>query len=470
MAERTVPTVRELRVALRRTRRAHSDKSLGELLTDVYLLVFLTALYGGAGAYSLRRHLSEPRPGPSGTEGIRAWLLLAVLLTLAAVAWRFLRMVGPLVTTPAVQAWIISTPIDRRAWLVTPLWWLSVGAALTGAGTAAVAAWAGLTPHVGWAALAGAGLGVVLASLAVTEQARHRVGPDRRWVLRDAVLLLCVLLVGAAVANVSVRVAVVLPDIPPVILAAIAVVGAGLALRYAHGQLGHIDRTTLSGGAQLAGAAMSAAVMLDPSLISGVLADRRWRRFRRVHSRHFARGGPSWVLIQADVIRQWRRRADLFVWAALILVPYAVAVFAPAAVGSARIVAAFLAVDRLAGGLRLVCRTPALRRMLGGTDASLRLAHLAVPAFGLVLWWLCTLPAGGAPGTEVLTLIFLAGLLGAVYRTATRKAMSYDSGGASVADSPLGPIPTNLIRQSVRGPDLVAVLVLIGLFTSRVGR
>jgi len=48
----------------------------------------------------------------------------------------------------AVQAWIISTPIDRRAWLITPLWWLSVGAALVGAGTGAVGAWAGLTPHV----------------------------------------------------------------------------------------------------------------------------------------------------------------------------------------------------------------------------------------------------------------------------------------------------------------------------------
>ena len=61
-------------------------------------------------------------------------------------------------------------------------------------------------------------------------------------------------------------------------------------------------------------------------------------------------------------------------------------------------------------------------------------------------------------------LLLLAGVLGAVYRTATRKPMSYDGG---MADSPFGPIPTNLLRQTLRGPDLVAVLVLIGLFTSR---
>ena len=211
---------------------------------------------------------------------------------------------------------------------------------------------------------------------------------------------------------------------------------------------------------------MSAAVMLDPALLSGVVANDRWRRMGRVHSGHWLPGSAPWVLFQADLRRQWRRRADLFVWAALILLPYAVAVFAPPAVGSARIVAAFVATDRLAGGLRMVVRTPALRRALGGTDTSLHLIHLAVPAIGLALWWAATLPAGGAPGLPLVTALLTAGVLGAVYRTATRKPMSYDGG---IADSPFGPVPVNLLRQSVRGPDLVAVLVLIGLFTSHLG-
>src|SRR4051794_31922567 len=67
-----IPDVRELRRALRRTRRAHSDRTLGELLSDLYLIAFIAVLYGGAGAYSLNRHLSQPLPAPAGTESSRA--------------------------------------------------------------------------------------------------------------------------------------------------------------------------------------------------------------------------------------------------------------------------------------------------------------------------------------------------------------------------------------------------------------
>jgi len=465
MSELTVPSVRDLRQALRHNRRAHSDRTLGDLLTDVYLLAFLVVLYGGAGAYSLRRHLSQPLPAPEGTEASRAWLIVALLVALGAVAWRGLRLVGPLVTTPAVQAWIISSPISRRDWLITPLWWLSVIAGAAGAVVGAAAAWAGLTPQFALAALAGAGAGVVLAALAVRSQADSRVR-TRRFTVADGVLAGTVVLVGAAVADATARVRVPFPPVPAFVAALVGVAAAAVAVRLAIQGLVRLDRTALAGGAQVAGAAMSAAVMLDPALLSGVVAASRWRRMGRVHSGHWLPGPPAWVLIQADLRRQWRRRADLFIWAALILLPYAVAVFAPPAVGSARIIAAFVATDRLAGGLRMVVRTPALRRALGGTDASLHWSHLAVPAIGLAVWWAATLPAGGVPAAPVVSALLALGVLGAVYRTATRKPMSYDGG---IADSPFGPVPVNLLRQTVRGPDVVAVLVLIGLFTSHLG-
>jgi hypothetical protein len=62
---------------------------------------------------------------------------------------------------------------------------------------------------------------------------------------------------------------------------------------------------------------------------------------------------------------------------------------------------------------------------------------------------------------SLLVAVLVAGVLGAVYRTATRPPMSYDAG---LADTPLGPVPTLLLRRLLRGPDLVAVLVLIDLF------
>jgi hypothetical protein len=280
----------------------------------------------------------------------------------------------------------------------------------------------------------------------------------------DVVLLAAVALVGAAVVDARGRIPVPFPPLPAVVVAVVGVVAAGLAVRWAARALSHLDRTALAAGASVAGAAVSAAVMLDPSLLSSLVAARRWRRMGRVHSRHFLRGSASWVLLQADLRRQWRRRADLLVWAALILMPYAVAVLAPPAVGSIRIIAAYIAADRLAGGLRQVARTPALRRALGGTDAALTRIHLVVPAIGLVLWWAATLPAGGNPTIPQITGILVIGVLVAVYRTATRKPMSYDGGSA---DTPFGPVPVNLIRQTIRGPALVAVLVLVGLLSSR---
>jgi hypothetical protein len=284
----------------------------------------------------------------------------------------------------------------------------------------------------------------------------------------DVVLVVSVLAAVAAVASGAGHLVLPHPTVPAIAVAAVTLVAAVVLVRLAARSLSRIDRTTLSGGAQLAGAAMTAAVMLDPSLLSELVAARRWRHTRRLHSRHWLAGGLQWVLLQADLRRQWRRRGDLFAWAALILAPYAMAIFSPAAIGSTRIIAAYIAVDRLAGGLRTISRSPALRRSLGGTDGALKSIHIAVPAFGLAIWWSCTVPAGGAPHLPLITAILVAGILGAVYRTATRKPMSYDDGGGSggSAGSPFGPIPINLIRQTLRGPDLVAVLVLVGFLTS----
>jgi hypothetical protein len=125
-------------------------------------------------------------------------------------------------------------------------------------------------------------------------------------------------------------------------------------------------------------------------------------------------------------------------------------------------VAAYLAVDRLAGGLRTVARSASLRRALGGSNAELKMIHLVVPAIGLLAWWIATAWCGAASPPVVAVLVVI-GVLGAVYRTATRPPMSYE---ADLADSPMGPIPTTLLRQLVRGPDLVALLVLIDLFAS----
>jgi hypothetical protein len=453
-----IPSVRSLRRRLRRTRRTHSDRTLGDLLGDVYMFALIGVLYGGSAAVSIRRHLAEPLEAPADPVP-RAWLVLALLMVVTVLSWRALHLLGPLITTPAAQAWCVATPVGRAAWLRTPMGWLLTVTGAVGAGFAVLAAWAGLAGAAAfaWAAVAGAGLGAALAATAVLMQSRRSpVTGAGAWgpVLGVGVGLAAIAAVFPSAITVSP------PRLPAALVAVVAVAFAGWSIRAAYPALSGIDRSTLAGGAQIAGAVMSAAVMLDPLYLTEVIAGRRWRRLGRIHSRHWRPGRRAWVLLQADVRRQWRRRSDLFTWAALLVAPYATAAFAPAAVGSVRIVAAYLAAGRLAGGLRVVCRSAALRRSLGGANWTLRSIHLVVPATGVLVWWLCTLPAGGGPAPAVAVVLVL-GLVAAIYRTAARKPMTYDGG---LADTPLGPIPVTLLRQVVSGPDLVAVLVVVGLF------
>jgi hypothetical protein len=102
---------------------------------------------------------------------------------------------------------------------------------------------------------------------------------------------------------------------------------------------------------------------------------------------------------------------------------------------------------------------------LGGSDRTLRWIHLVIPAAGLAVWWTGTLRAG-AVHPPAVTVVFALGVLLAVYRTALRKPLSYDGG---LAATPFGSVPINLLRQAVSGPDLVAILVLIGLIVPIVG-
>lgn len=478
----TVPTPADVRVALRQVRRSHSDRTLGDLLTDVYLFAFVAVLYGGGASVPIRRHLAQPLTGPAGSASLRAWLVIGLLIVLTALVWRGLRMVGPLVTTPAAQSWVLATPVDRAGWLRLPFVSLLVFAGLFGAGVGLLAGWAGLAGgRFGalWSVLIGSALGVLVATAAVEEQqpggspwygvigAQIKAERLRRRPVggRGSAAAIGVGLAIIAIVLVFRRASwhIMDPRVGGAWFWSLVMIGSAVwAVRRASRVLSRLDRASLGGGAQLAGAAVTAAVMLDPSLLSGILTARRWRQAGVVHSRRIRPGQRWWVLLQADLLRQLRRGADVFAYAALALTPYAIAVFVPAATGSIRVVAAYLAVDRLAGGLRTVARSAPLRRILGGSDRELKYIHLVVPGLGLLLWWLATAWAGPAPLPAVETLLLL-GVLAAVYRTATRPPMSYD---VDIADSPLGPVPTTVLRKLVRGPDLVAVLVLLELFTS----
>jgi hypothetical protein len=266
------------------------------------------------------------------------------------------------------------------------------------------------------------------------------------------------------------------PAVPSFWVAAVAVLLAAATVVAAARRLGRLDAAALSGGAQLADAATASLVLLQPAMFSDIVEIRRWRRVGSV------RGGPlgpppapvagrdrlrrMWTLVRADLRRQRRRPAGLFAWAGLLVVPYAMALLAPGGAAPARVVAGYLATERLCAGLRTVCRSAALRRLLGGTDALLRAGHLVVPGVALAVWWPLTLPAtsGAATGGAGWAATggwaepaLALGVLAAAYRSATRRPTRYD--GPAV-DTPFGIVQPDLVTQVVRGPDLMAAVAL----------
>ncbi len=453
------PSARAWRARLRRGRRAHHDRSLGDALTDLYMLLWLAVVYGGALVASIHRHLQEPSRF-LGASAERYWIGVSVLLAATGLAWQGLRAVGPLLATAAEQAWGISTPIDRRGWLLPRFSLLLVAGGL---GTAVLAfAVAALGVHsraLEWAALGGGVWGVAgVASTVVAQGAGER----RRWPRLPGAVLTGAGLATAAAVVVShytgrAPIRPVLPPGGPVVGVGLAVALAALAL--AVRTLPRLDLVALGSGAQIAAAAATATIGLDPSVLSGVLEVRRWRRVGKVRSRPFLSlfAGRTSVLMQAEVRRQFRRPGALGAWGALVLVQYAVAIVAPAAAGVVHVVTAYLAANRLTGGLRTLSRSPGLRRAIGGDETRVRLTHLVVPTLGTAVWWVLTWPVGGAHVPSVDLLMTLC-VVAAAYRAATRPPMSY---GGAVMETPFGLFPVELVVQLARGPDLLAVAILI---------
>ncbi|NKE61171.1 hypothetical protein FXN61_32125 [Lentzea sp. PSKA42] len=122
------------------------------------------------------------------------------------------------------------------------------------------------------------------------------------------------------------------------------------------------------------------------------------------------------------------------------------------------LICAFVATDRLAAGLRTVCRSSAIRRALGVPDGLLRLAHVVVPGSAAVVWCLATTPF--TPHVSWLNgVVSAVGAVAVVYRIATRPPLDY--GVAAIDFGVLGPVPIGLVMQLSRGPLLLYLLCVL---------
>jgi hypothetical protein len=474
-----VPAPRQIRRRMRGLRRAHHTGSLADVLTDAYIIVLIVAFYGWGAVSGVRRFLASPA-GQQSDASVRYWIAVAAGIAAAGLVWQGLRAVGPLFVTPAAQTWVFSSPVDRRDLLLPRFSALILGAAATIGVFGLAAGFAGgadRAADLAWLTGAGLVLGATGAGLGVLAQAARRDPPWARLlgpglVIGGFAVALTVIAAHACPPDIELCGGVALPrpsaplaGATALVMVPVAVVATILAGR----ALARVDRASLTAGAGLASAATSAAVMLEPSILTSLVESRRWRSVGLVRGRPLPGGRPGrrwWsrrsqrfrVLVRADLRRRLRDRTALRVWAALALVMYAVAVALPAVEGSAHVILAYLAAGRLTGGLRAISRSAGLRRSLGGSNLELHLAHLVVPAIGTAVWYLATLPIIRPFG--LIDVVLIIGLVLAAYRSATKPPLRY--GGVAV-DTPFGMISLDLIRQIFRGPEIVAVLVVVEL-------
>jgi hypothetical protein len=381
-----------------------------------------------------------------------------VAILLLALSIKAILAFGPILVSSAIQTWLLSSPIDRRATLVARFV-VTVGAGAFGGALLFIVL--GVFAEVSVRTLpvvvaSGLMAGVLVIALATVAQSSltmaAQIQRTLRVVVRADIISIGIVLLVAPSQTTSRGL-----TVDNWIVPACALVAAVLLTCVAFRRLGQFGRAALINGTQLADAATAAATWLDPTLLSATVVSRKTRAIGRVRSEHL-HGSRTVVLLRAEWIRLRRMSLEVSVWAGLMVLPYVAKEILPfGAVAPVHLVSAFLATERLAGGLRTVARSEFLRRALGGTDLQLRLVHLIMPAVGTVVWCVATVFA--LPAHAFLCAAVSAfGAIAVTYRMATRQAMDYSS---PLLDTPFGLVPVNIVRQVVRGPALLAILVLV---------
>ena len=461
--EPTVPPARVVRARLRHLRRRHRTGSLWDALTDAYVVVLALAAIALSMVSGLNGFLTSPAAVQQSSPATRYWIGTAAAVAAAGLAWHGLRAVGPLLVSPAAQTWAVSAPVERRAWLSSPLWWLLAGASGSGALVGLAGAFSvgvGRPADLGWWALAGASCGTAITALSAIAQGSRN---HPRWVRRLGTGLAGTGAGTALLVVIGHFLEVPVPEPPLTGSAAAVAIAAGtlplavLATIPARQALSGVDRASLTTGAQFFHAATSATVLLDTSLLTGLVETRRWQRRGLVRGRPFRPASRYLVLLQAEVRRLLRHPSALAGWGILLLAMYAVGVALPSAAPATHLVLGFLAAGRLTGGLRTLSRSRALRRAIGGGDTGLRLAHLVVPALGTAVWYALSRPVV-PPAAGWLDVFLLIGLIGAAYRAATRPPAQYQG---VMVESPAGLIPLDILSHHLRGIDVVVGLIFV---------
>ena len=395
---------------------------------------------------------------PGVTTAIPIALTVGVAVLLGAMVLAVAMALGPVRGSAAEYTWVLSGPVDRRSEL-TPRWLRTLtGTGALGAVLAGIAAAVAGADPVGLAltVVVGGGLGVTLTGVATGLQGRTSQVRRAVQVVSTGV---GVAFVGLAVLLIRVGRAPAVPGWVVPVGAPLAVLLAGWTVIWGWRTIAALDRVALTTGNALFAAGGAAVLFMDPALLGDVLAQRRFSHLLIDRSRSFPAGRRR-ALLAAEWVRTIRNRRAAGIFLGALLVPYTAAIVVPARwLPVVALLSAVPAVSPFGAGLRKVCQSATLRRMLGGTDSGLKLIHLAAPAVAAVLFTLGAAPAMPADRWIALALTPI-GVLTNLWLRATAKPMEFDG---LVADFGFGPAPVQMSWFLIRGVAPLALTVSLQL-------
>jgi hypothetical protein len=377
-----------------------------------------------------------------GTSPVEANASLGLLVVCCALSWRAMLRRGFVWAEPAALTWLDSTGADRVKMIGKRLWtvWLG-GVIAVGYAVALVAAASGLSRGV-WLAAAGLLIGSSVLSLATV-----RRSPAAPHVEVAGPILLG--LVGVFISAAGLH---------PVWLdgAAVVLLVAGLVLGL---RSGSPNRPAIAAGIRRDGLVDGwneklvrsvAVTFLDPTMLLPAA---------HAVGEHSLKHPTALRLAVLGV----RGRARYFGTAALLAIAVAVAQTAFPALPDVVLVAigGYAALMPFAGGIGELWGNPGRRRWVGTPEIELRAVNALVLAVVMLGWGVVVAAVDWVLGTPVAGVAWLALplVVASVLRTAVRPSMSYDNLG--ITDTPMGQVPTRLIKQFVRGPDLGVLGVIV---------
>lgn len=445
----SVPSARTVRAARRAFERAHIPRARREGALAISVLAVYVV--GGLTWWLVTRpstvvsesFLVNAERGWSSTW---AWVIFALLVAAGSV---LVRALGPVSAGRDTMWWLLSTPVDRRALMIPRVVGVLAAGAAVGALGGRLAGFVGaVDPWLPFGVF-GSVVGVGLMALAVLVQCGML--PDR--------ILRVLTVIGAGAGGAIAVFAVVGTDLPmietwsPVVVTGIAVsVPASVAVVLC----GRISVARMAFGSDMSAAARVAASALDMSVLAGIVDERAWRRVARCPSRRLPATRPS-ALMRVDVLRCIRRPHLLGVVVGAVSAGWILAaVLVPVAAAWAQLAVVFGVAMSFSGGLRELCDDAGLRAMLGGGDRTLRLPLMVVPAGAGLIVAVATVPL--VASNPPLMVVALTGALWAVHRIRTSPHVTY---GGLILETGYGQMPVDLIRQKLRGADVLAVTAVL---------